>query len=263
LVLLRVCRVQLLLSSTDTPCELEVDHAYASCHYFSMHFNPFTCNSTGATHSAVTIPHPRLPETSSCSSSSPRPRPKRRLTLTKIQNYAHPEPSAPGWNTSTYLFLAPFFAAALIGLLLGGLDNRSSSEAAVGGLEPPDGGGGGPPDEAGLILADTGEDPGGPGGPERPGGPFSDIVDVVVVVIGVIPSARLDFMRRIPPSAVSANPVGAVDERMALPGLGPGPRPEGGGGGAPTLRESWEGGGVADIARAACSAFAARDGEAV
>jgi len=61
--------------------------------------------------------------------------------------------------------------------------------------------------------------------------------------MGVILSERDDLFRLIPPSGISLKPI--VDEREMLDcgGAWDGADPN------PTLRDSWEGGGVADIAR--------------
>lgn len=75
---------------------------------------------------------------------------------------------------------------------------------------------------------------GGLGGPAPPAGGASP---------GVMLSARDDFWRLMPPSAISVKPREAVEDLQ---------RPDGGAGGAPpgpAERDSWDGGGVAELAR--------------
>lgn len=77
--------------------------------------------------------------------------------------------------------------------------------------------------------------------------------------LAVVLSAKDDFCRLIPPSAVSVKPreAGLTEDRD---------KPDGGAGGAPpgpADRDSCEGGGVAELARAFGASRVAFDGEAV
>jgi hypothetical protein len=119
------------------------------------------------------------------------------------------------WKTSTYLFLTPFLAAEA-GLFDGGLESKSSIEDP-GGFGGPPANGGRPPPGGGGVAPDAG---------------------------AVTLSANDDFWRLIPPSGISVNPALEVRELGGRPpALVPPAADE------PVLRDSRDGGGVADGAR--------------
>lgn len=111
--------------------------------------------------------------------------------------------------------------------------------------------------DGGLERRSSIDDPGGFGGPEggRGGPPLPPGAESGAISEAVTLSAKEDFWRLIPPSGISVNPGGVaplVDEREfgGIPDTG----------GEPVLRESRDGGGVAELAREAGAADCGREG---